>query len=393
VAAFSDHFPGSAPGNHDELIEQLQIFSSRVRQARTQQHPEINWYPYDTSGSLRNFDGLLRKHWKRFEASLDSGPVLDLGCGDGDLAFFFASMGYNVCAVDNPSTNFNGMKAVHALREQLGLNIDIRESNLDSQFQLDEGWGLVLMLGLLYHLKNPYYVLEYLAPRAQYLLLSTRIARRTMKGLPIQDEPVAYLLDDAEANGDPTNFWIFSETGLARILKRTGWFVIDSYSLGATEFSNPADPGADERAFVLLRSGRRSLDASLLLLDGWKEMDARDCRCTLRRFCFQVRTRAGMDPHGFFLSFVLPEGITSAGPVTLECTINGRACAAATYCKPGSYLYRASMPAGIDYSHPMVFEFAVDHGRVADETDALGIIVPFTGAVRGTDSSMLFWLD
>jgi 2-polyprenyl-3-methyl-5-hydroxy-6-metoxy-1,4-benzoquinol methylase len=319
--------------------------------------------------------------------------MLDLGCGDGDLAFFFASLGCKVCAVDNPSTNFNRMRAVYALRERLALNIEVRESDLDSHFQLDGEWGLVLMLGLLYHLKNPYYVLEYLASRTHHLLLSTRIAKRTMKGLPIQDEPVAYLLDDAEAGGDATNFWIFSETGLARILKRTGWFVIDSHSLGNTQASNPADSEADERAFVLLRSGRRSSDASVLLLDGWMDLDDRNCRWTRRRFRFHVQAGAGTNPHGFFLSFVLPEVMASAGPVTINCTINGQACPAATYRATGSYLYRATMPEGMDDSRPMVFDFAVDHGPAGEEIDALGILVPFTGAVRGTDSPMVFWLD
>jgi tRNA (mo5U34)-methyltransferase len=382
-----------APTNWDELIQRLQVFSSRVRQVRQQPTPEISWYPYDTLGSLRNFEGIFRKHWERFHRSLGSGPVLDLGCGDGDMGFFFASFGCKVCAIDNPSTNFNGMKAVYMLRERLGLNIEIRESNLDSQFQLDEGWGLVLLLGLLYHLKNPYSVLEYLAPRAQYLLLSTRIARRTMKGLPIQNEPLAYLLDDGEAGGDPTNFWIFSETGLARILKRTGWFEIGSYSLGDIQASNPADPEADERAFVLLRSGRCSADANLLLLDGWKDMDERACRSTLRQFRLQVHARGGSDPQGFFMNVVVPEVMTGAGPVTLHCAINGQACPAAVYSAPGSYLYRASMPEGLDYSRPMVFDFAVDHRPVADEINAPGIIVPFTGAIRGTDSPMVFWLD
>jgi hypothetical protein len=31
----------------------------------------------------------------------------------------------------------------------------------------------------------------------------------TKSGLPIKDEPLAYLLDHRETNNDPTNQWIF----------------------------------------------------------------------------------------------------------------------------------------------------------------------------------------
>jgi hypothetical protein len=37
-----------APANWDELVQRLQVFSSRIRQARQQPVPEINWYPFDT---------------------------------------------------------------------------------------------------------------------------------------------------------------------------------------------------------------------------------------------------------------------------------------------------------------------------------------------------------
>jgi len=41
-----------------------------------------------------------------------------------------------------------------------------------------DAYDVVLFLGILYHLRNPFYVLEELARRTTHLLLSTRIARR-----------------------------------------------------------------------------------------------------------------------------------------------------------------------------------------------------------------------
>lgn len=70
----------------------------------------------------------------------------------------------------------------------------------------------------------------------------------------IADLPVAYLLDPDECNNDSTNYWIFSFTGLLRILRRTGWEVAELVTVGCTTGSDPASPEGDERAFCLLRS-------------------------------------------------------------------------------------------------------------------------------------------
>jgi hypothetical protein len=43
------------------------------------------------------------------------GPVLDLGCADGALAFFLESMSLRVHALDHPTSNYNRMQGVRAL--------------------------------------------------------------------------------------------------------------------------------------------------------------------------------------------------------------------------------------------------------------------------------------
>ena len=70
----------------------------------------------------------------------------------------------------------------------------------------------------------------------------------------LEHVPVAYLLDADECNNDATNYWIFSEEGLRRILHRTGWDVLDFGTVGAVGKSDPATPKGDERAFCLVRS-------------------------------------------------------------------------------------------------------------------------------------------
>ena len=44
--------------------------------------------------------------------------------------------------------------------------------------------------------------------------------------------PMAYLVDERELNDDPTNFWIFSEAGLKRMMRRSGWNILNYATAG-----------------------------------------------------------------------------------------------------------------------------------------------------------------
>ena len=127
---------------------------------------------------------------------------------------------------------------------------------MDTQFSLpEENYDLILLLGILYHLKNPYYVLEALAKKSKHLLLSTKVTRfANDRTTLLTDVPVAYLLDAYEANNDWTNYWVFSKAGLCRILNRCGWEIADYVSVGNTTDSDPASSSGDERAFIYARS-------------------------------------------------------------------------------------------------------------------------------------------
>jgi hypothetical protein len=123
------------------------------------------------------------------------------------------------------------------------------------------------MMGILYHLKNPFYVLEQLSKSAKYAIISTRIMRwsgpedllagdvhpRGGRQL-LEHLPVAYLLGPAECNNDATNYWIFSDTGLRRILDRTQWDILDYRIFGETHDPDPFSAEHDARAFCLVRS-------------------------------------------------------------------------------------------------------------------------------------------
>jgi len=228
-------------------------FSEELGKIKAEIGPSFDWYPYDTMGNFSHLRPIFEEH--PVESLMAGNRIADIGAADGDAAFFLERLGYDVEVIDHAPTNFNQMRGIRKLAEHLGSSVVVHDIDLDSYFQFpQDNYDLVFFLGILYHLKNPFYVLERLAQVTRHLVVSTRIARRAPNKRKIQDLPVAYLLGPTEANGDSTNFWVFSETGLRRLFDRTGWDLLSLRTVGDTKHSDPARSDRDERAFALLRS-------------------------------------------------------------------------------------------------------------------------------------------
>jgi len=215
------------------------------------------WYPYTTLKNIAALERLSESVGLNLVQLCQGrhGKIADIGAGDGDLGFFLEKMGLSVDIIDNEPTNFNRLEGARILKEALNSAATIRAIDLDSQFSLArERYDAIFFLGTLYHLKNPFFILESLARMTRYCFVSTRIARQTAGGQPLSQYPIAYLLGAQECNNDDTNFWIFSDEGLKRLIDRTGWNILSYLTIGATTNSTPADPDRDERAFCLLQS-------------------------------------------------------------------------------------------------------------------------------------------
>lgn len=240
------------------LAQAAEEFRATLATVKAEAAPsDFPWYPYDSLSNFHTLNRLLIGDQRNIAELAEGLPILDLGCADGDTSFFLEHAGFEVDAIDRSTlTNYNSMQGVRTLKNALKSNVEIYEADLDAKFELPRPrYGLVLFLGLLYHLKNPFFVLETLSRHASYCLLSTRIARFAPgKSRLLEDLPVAYLLSPREANDDPTNFWIFSRAGLERLLSRTGWQLRDHLYVGNTDNSDPATNEGDERAFCLLKS-------------------------------------------------------------------------------------------------------------------------------------------
>ncbi len=232
-------------------------FSRLLEAKKSSLKPQgFKWYPYGTLNNFIHLDNLLTGQNRLLFSMIDGQPVADIGAADGDTAFFLESLGLKAEIIDHAPTNFNSLQGARALKEALASSVDIHDVNLDEKFQLpNRHYGLVFFLGILYHLKNPYAVLESLARHTHYCLISTRTAKYTPDmGTNLSQAPVAYLVDEYELNNDSTNFWIFTHEGLTRILKRTGWDILDRMSVGNTVTSEPSSAAGDERTFILAKS-------------------------------------------------------------------------------------------------------------------------------------------
>jgi hypothetical protein len=306
-----------------------------------------------------------------------------MGAGDGDLSFFFESLGLTVDAIDHPAINYNRMMGIHALKASLGSSVDIQTLDLDTQFELRRPvYGLVFLFGVLYHLRNPFYVLEALARQSEYCLLSTRIARMSPdQTTRLEPMPVAYLVAERETNNDPTNYWIFTEAGLRRLIDRSGWEVRDFMTTGDSSISDPVHKERDERAFCLLRSRVTDFTRHAELGDGWHHLENGMWRWTKQRFTMSVSRPPGDGAANLSLAFFIPEVIVQRlCKVILGAEVNGIALQKHVFTTPGEQLYSARIPPAALQDDRLLVEFAVEEAFSfgADERE-LGVLVNFMG--------------
>ena len=356
------------------LIPQAVDFSDRLSRLKSEIGGDgYPWYPYSILDGILRLDRLLQGQFRNLLGDLpDRAPVLDIGCADGDLAFFLESLGHQVIAIDHPDTNFNEMRGIRKLKAALNSRVEILDVDVDGTFDLPPGpYELAIFLGILYHLKNPYRILELLSQHARFCYLSTRVSRFTPEGIEIGKTPVAYLVDPNELNRDPTNYWIFSEAGLRRLLRRTGWEICNYMTEGDGQSSRPDTLENDERAYCLLRNRRRT-DPGLTarLLGGWHELEDGHRRWTERVFSVELPTPERLSGSFLELAFVYPEVLKErAESIQIQATINGTPLPAAQYSALGEHVYRVPVPKRLLQEPTSLIEFELDRAMPPDSVD------------------------
>jgi 2-polyprenyl-3-methyl-5-hydroxy-6-metoxy-1,4-benzoquinol methylase len=355
-------------------------FRTRLDRVKAEnQAPGLSWYPYDSFSLFPVLFPMLREERRDLLGLAGAAPLLDLGCGDGDLSFFFESLGCPVVAIDNWNPNFNQTRGFQALHRALASSVEFRMHDLDAGPDLSgRTFGLALCLGVLYHLKNPYGFLEALARHARHCLLSTRIAQVTPRGKSMSEEPLAYLVAPMETNQDASNYWIFSEAGLVQLLDRTGWELCDYTTTGCTKRSDPVRRERDQRAFCLIRSRLADPWTEFELDGGWHELEEASWRWTQRVFRVRLKVTAQARVALRF-RFRVPEAVGNAIlPVRLHATVGQERLPACVYDSPGEHVYEQCWPAAAG-SGVVPIRFELDRALAPTGADRreLGVQVIF----------------
>jgi len=155
-------------------------------------------------------------------SSLIGKRVLDLGARDGFFSFECERRGAEVVPVDYVSGDQTGFNIA---RELLGSKLKLRQDNVYNITPEKYGtFDIVLFLGLLYHLRDPLFVLDAIR----------RVCRSTVyvetEIYPDNSlEPFMRFHPLATANNDPTNYWSPNPACLKAMLEESN-FEVQSYT-------------------------------------------------------------------------------------------------------------------------------------------------------------------
>jgi tRNA (mo5U34)-methyltransferase len=249
-------FPVRLKAAERSLRKQRARLFGAVRQDPDFQSANISLYDFDI---LENIELILELLDDQAAAYLDNMPnrtMIDIGCASGDLGFAFEEAGFSVALLDRSHVAEGQGSLVRQdaplvasiIAKNKGSRAVIFDEDIDDSFdpkRVIEGFarshegdpqferfGLGVMLGVLYHLKSPYSVIEKLGQLCDHLIVGTWVA----DCLPdrqriIKDEQVVYLLTDRQLAADPTNYWIFTARSLRVLVERCGWQVLAEHSV------------------------------------------------------------------------------------------------------------------------------------------------------------------
>lgn len=161
-------------------------------------------------------------------ADLSERTVLDIGAWDGFFSFEAERRGASdVLATDHfcwsgPGWGTKaGFDHIHARLNARVRSLDVDVPDLDPEIL--GRFDLVLLLGVLYHVKDPYRCLE-----AAAAMCSDHLVVETVTAMAHETMPVMRLYRPGELAGDPTNFWAPNVPALEVMLTSMGFSRIEA---------------------------------------------------------------------------------------------------------------------------------------------------------------------
>ena len=154
----------------------------------------------------------IRKFLEALRQQVDLASAMDLGCGVGEFSKFLSGMDLNVVAVDGREEN--AREAKRRYPEIHFMTADVEELPVPTIGTFD----VVLCIGLLYHLENPFRAIRHFHSLTEKVLL---IETMCVPG----PEPTMSLLDEGVCENQGLNYVAFypSESCLVKMLYRAGF--------------------------------------------------------------------------------------------------------------------------------------------------------------------------
>jgi tRNA (mo5U34)-methyltransferase len=241
--------PLTLPGNRD-FQAAYGPFRDKLASLKAE-HPldsPHGYYPYTTIGIVQQILPLSDAHGVDLKSFVADRTVLDLGCGDGDLSFFFESNGAKkITSVDWAPTNFNGLRGYRTVASLLESQNELIDHDFHGMDLSNIGpFDSIFCFGFLYHSPHPLWVLQQLARLTSNLFITTKIFDN--------EESYVYFYDEAECNNDASNWWCPTPKALRLLLKRAGFDVVLMERLDRhVGSSHPVDMALDGRAYAVAR--------------------------------------------------------------------------------------------------------------------------------------------
>jgi tRNA (mo5U34)-methyltransferase len=170
-------------------------------------------------------------------ADLRGVSVLDIGCNAGFYSLELAKRGATVTAIDS-SEHYLSQARWAARRYGLSDRIDFQRRQLYSLARTEQSWDIVLLLGVLYHLRYPQFGLDIVSRCVKKtLIVQSLLAPGGERAVPpnlelsereplvARDWPRLSFVERKFA-GDPSNWWVPNQGCLAAMLRSSGMRVV-----------------------------------------------------------------------------------------------------------------------------------------------------------------------
>jgi tRNA (mo5U34)-methyltransferase len=180
--------------------------------------------------------------WRQFAHAIPSDltgrTVLDIGCNAGFYSIEMKRRGADrVLGID---TDERSLAQARFAAEVAGVSVAFRPMSVYDVAQLGEKFDVVLMMGILYHLRHPLLALDLLHDHVvddllvfQSLLRGSGEVERLQENYPFSETaiferpgyPVMYFVEKSYSN-DPTNWWIPNRACVEALLRSAGFRIL-----------------------------------------------------------------------------------------------------------------------------------------------------------------------